>query len=195
METEPAIPASDGAHDAEQAATMEAIVRKAVSYLHLEREDPDRTYTPVLVQMLDLLPQAADAHVEAMFNAMTTEDRVRLGILARETKKAAETALKSTLSILDRIQKGAETSVLGDMNVNNQDNISGAGWRATKTTRTNASLSDAQAFYEELQKNGRYDLLQRRLSSKAIEAYVEEHGDTPAGVNLFSELVVTFYRK
>lgn len=53
------------------------------------------------------------------------------------------------------------------------------------STRTTASLGDPAAFMNFVIANEEFDLLERRASSTAVQAYVKEHdGVLPPGVNL-----------
>jgi hypothetical protein len=52
------------------------------------------------------------------------------------------------------------------------------------STTWKSPLQDADAFMRFVIENEEFDLLERRASSTAVRAYVEEHNHLPSGVNL-----------
>ena len=50
--------------------------------------------------------------------------------------------------------------------------------------RSNASLSDPDAFMDYVAEHGLYELMDRRANSTACREFAEEHGELPPGVKL-----------
>lgn len=57
-----------------------------------------------------------------------------------------------------------------------------------------ASCGDWDAFWSMIQQTGRFDMLEKRVSSKAVREFKEETGDLPPGVSIHSERVVRVRR-
>ena len=57
-----------------------------------------------------------------------------------------------------------------------------------------ASCADWDALWSCIQQTGRFDLLEKRVASKAVREYREENGDLPPGVSIHSERVVRVRR-
>jgi hypothetical protein len=53
--------------------------------------------------------------------------------------------------------------------------------------KTRAKAEDWALIHEFMAKNGRFDLLQRRLSDSVVKQFVEETGMTPPGITVFQE--------
>jgi len=53
-----------------------------------------------------------------------------------------------------------------------------------RTTRANASVADFEALKSFVLDHDAWELLQARVSTPAVEAYLEDTGDLPPGVNL-----------
>lgn len=56
--------------------------------------------------------------------------------------------------------------------------------------KTRAKADDWGLAHEFMAKNGRLDMLQRRLSDAAIKQFIEDTGITPPGISVFQEYEV-----
>lgn len=61
-------------------------------------------------------------------------------------------------------------------------------------TQYKASTNDWPTVWQFIADNGRFDFLEKRLSSKTINEYIEEAGDPPPGINVNAELKVVVRR-
>lgn len=57
-----------------------------------------------------------------------------------------------------------------------------------------ASCGDWDALWTMIQTTGRFDFLEKRVSSKAVREFKEETGELPPGVSIHSERVVRIRR-
>src|SRR5690606_4698555 len=87
---------------------------------------------------------------------------------------------------MDRI----EAWLLENMDKVGADQFKAASGVAYIQTKTRASCADWATFWNYLQENGRFDLMEKRLSSKAIGDMLEETGELPPGVNIHRERTV-----
>jgi hypothetical protein len=78
-------------------------------------------------------------------------------------------------------------SVLGEigafMSANNLENLRTKAGTASRKIKYTATVADAELFME-LVKAGNYDLIERRANSTAVQQWVRDHNELPAGVNL-----------
>jgi hypothetical protein len=70
------------------------------------------------------------------------------------------------------------------MDANNLENLKTAAGTCYISIRHTASVQDADAFMKFVIEQQQFDLLERRASSTAVRAYVEDHNSLPAGVSL-----------
>lgn len=70
------------------------------------------------------------------------------------------------------------------MDAHNLENLKTAAGTCYISTRWSASVQDPDAFINFIKETQNFDLLERRASSTAVKAYVEEHNSLPTGVNL-----------
>lgn len=82
----------------------------------------------------------------------------------------------------------------GDMlellNKNGVDSMSTAVGTAYKTTRTTASLEDAESFIDFVTETGRIELLDRRANITSVQEYYEECEEYPPGVKINALMTV-----
>jgi hypothetical protein len=70
------------------------------------------------------------------------------------------------------------------MEANKLENLKTEHGTCYTSTKTSASLADADAFMKFVIDNKMFDLLDRRANATAVKAYVEEHKGLPPGVSL-----------
>jgi hypothetical protein len=56
------------------------------------------------------------------------------------------------------------------------------------------NCSDWPSLWEFLAQSGRFDMLEKRISIKAVQEYYEQTGELPPGVNVNPELKVVIRR-
>lgn len=56
-----------------------------------------------------------------------------------------------------------------------------------RQTTTKASIADASEFLPWVRENDALDMLQKRVTVKAVTDYIEETGETPPGITIYRE--------
>ena len=101
--------------------------------------------------------------------------------------KRTEESLKDEMSRIEYTLK----DIMGQLGT--ESVRTGAGTAYLKETMF-VSTSDKTAFFDYLQQNDRWDLLDIRGSKKNIEEYMLEEGDIPPGIEVRRELTVGIRR-
>lgn len=93
---------------------------------------------------------------------------------------AKDKELKSKLEMLDGefIKAFTET---GTTSIKTADGI------VFRQTNTKATIADTSAFFPWVAENDAFDMLQKRVTVKAVTDYLEEHGEAPPGVTVYRE--------
>lgn len=94
------------------------------------------------------------------------------------------------------------TTAMSEVEVRVLDYLQKQGAESTRTshgtcyrsTRTSYSLSDAASFRDWCEAEGRFDLMESRVSKSALEDFMQDGGTLPPGVKVSSEVVVGFRR-
>jgi hypothetical protein len=66
---------------------------------------------------------------------------------------------------------------------------------AYMSTRNSATVSDREAFFDDVKDNGAWELIEGRASKIAVEQHREANDDLPPGISYSSTKVVNFRRK
>lgn len=107
-----------------------------------------------------------------------------------ELKKAYDQEDQVLKDKMDRL----ETWLMETMQNTNATQLGTAHGTAYIQTQYKASCSDWPTFWAFVADNGRFDMLEKRVSSKTVNEYIEETGDAPPGVNVAAELKVVVRR-
>ena len=106
--------------------------------------------------------------------------------------------LKKAYEQEDEILKGKmerlETWLMETMQKSGAKQLGSEHGTAYLQTQYKASCSDWSTFWQFIADNGRFDMLEKRVSSKTVNEYIEETGEAPPGVNVSSELKVVVRR-
>lgn len=147
--------------------------------------------------LLDILATLEDDEARAGYIELLPADQLAVFYLGlRDVKKQIEDHAKKLAEPMTTGMELIQQKFLADMNQSGETTKSGNGWRATKSIKTNCTMPDPQAFYAFLEQTGRYDMLQKRLSSSVVLDYQSENsGALPPGVNANQFNTVTFYTK
>jgi len=100
--------------------------------------------------------------------------------LIRAMEKKHEEELQKPKEILQKLA-GIIHRFMDENSLENLRTKTGTCYISTKWT---ASVEDPDAFMKFVIESKNFDLLERRASSTAVRAYVEDHKHLPAGVNL-----------
>lgn len=110
----------------------------------------------------------------------------------------ARSALKAEYEARDRELReqmdAREAWLLDALNTIGADSVKGTAGTAYITTQVRSSCADWHLFHEWIGRNGRFDLLEKRVSQKPIRDMLENGDELPPGISTFTERVVTVRR-
>jgi len=112
---------------------------------------------------------------------------VEVFLAVREKLKAMDDAHE--LLRKEWVEKKEKLSgwLLNFLDTNGLENAKTPSGTVHTTTRSSATLADADAFMRFVIDNNEYDLLDRRANATAVKEFVKSHdGSLPPGVNLSS---------
>ena len=93
-------------------------------------------------------------------------------------------------------QEKIEIEFLRRFNKRGIDNVSARGiGTAYRSVRASAKVSDWNSLLEFIQKEGAWEMLERRVSKVAVEQFKAETNDLPPGVDWGETQVINFRRK
>ena len=115
-------------------------------------------------------------------------------IALRDKKAELSTAFKEKIAGLDNALNALEVILLEKLNELGMDSARGSTGTVYKSKRTSATVADWDYTLSYIQKNGLWNMLERRVSKQAVEQYKEEHGDLPPGINWREEITVNIRR-
>lgn len=112
----------------------------------------------------------------------------------RDKKAELKAKFTKDTEALDHALEVAENAILAFFNEHGMDSASCANGTAYKSTRTSATVADWDAALEFIKTGERWEMLERRVSKAAVEAYVESEGDLPPGVNWKADVTINVRR-
>jgi len=80
--------------------------------------------------------------------------------------------------------------LLGHLQAVGAENVGTAAGTVYKTTKKSASIADMTAFWTYVVTQGDFDMVDKKANVTAVEAYIEEHGVQPPGINYTTKDVV-----
>lgn len=119
--------------------------------------------------------------------APTVDDQVAKFIQIRDVLKELEEAYEAKRKPLLEAKEAISGWLMEFLEENKLVNANTKHGTVHTTTRSHASLPDAQAFMDFVISGSRFDLLDRRANATAVKEYVKDNsGQLPPGVNLTS---------
>lgn len=119
---------------------------------------------------------------------MPTVDKLVAGYrLLRAQKKAIQDKHKQELAPYNAKLYKLEAGLLAILNRAGADNIKTPDGTVYKTEITTAKVVDFDTMLDYVIKNDVTGLLERRVSTQAVQEYMEEHGSPPPGVSISTE--------
>jgi hypothetical protein len=102
--------------------------------------------------------------------------------------------LKKAYDEEDTVLKGQmeklETWLMTQMQNTGATQLGSAHGTAYQQTVFKGNCSDWPSFWNWLAENGRFDMMEKRVSVKTIQEYYQESGEMPPGINVNPELRV-----
>lgn len=94
----------------------------------------------------------------------------------------------------DKLDK-LEIAAMSKLEEASANSITVDGCTVYKQTSTKSSCGSWPDFWAFVQETGRFDMMEKRLSNKSIEQYLDETGDLPPGVSIHRESKAIFRSK
>lgn len=93
------------------------------------------------------------------------------------------------LALKEKMDK-LEVWLMSNMKAMNATQIGSTYGTAYQQTVFKGNCSDWPTFWNWLAENGRFDMMEKRISTKTIQEYYQESGEMPPGINVSPELRV-----
>lgn len=119
--------------------------------------------------------------------SLTPPQAVKVYLGVRDAREARKRQYEADVLPLDALLDQLGQHLQAYMNSNGLKSVPTEHGHAIQVTKTNATVSDWDAFYQFLLQTGRLDFLQKRVASTALAEYVEETTTAPPGVSFFVE--------
>lgn len=115
----------------------------------------------------------------------TLKDLIQQYVDLRRKKTELAEQQKEAMAPYNSAMMGLENVFMAEMDKAGVDSVSardvGTIYRSTRSTVTVADFEALKAFVLE---HGAWELLQARANAPAVEAYLEDTGELPPGINL-----------
>lgn len=125
---------------------------------------------------------------------MNITELVERYLKLRDKKADLKAEFDKKTEAINNALEMAENALLAFFNANGMDSASCPLGTAYKSTRTSATVADWDAALGFIRERELWNLLERRVAKKEVEAYVETEGDLPPGVNWRSDVTINVRR-
>lgn len=125
---------------------------------------------------------------------MKLSEAVELYISLRDKKAEIVAEAKSRTDPIQEKLDSLEVKLLAAFQQAGMDSVKTSAGTAYTTTRTTMSVADRDSFVSHIREKGLIELLDVRVNKAAAEAYADEHGELPPGINARTERVVNVRR-
>jgi hypothetical protein len=129
-----------------------------------------------------------------MMEGQSVEALVERYIKMRDTKDKLKKAYAKKIEPLENAMEQIEGLLLKMFESTGIDSAKCGSGTAYKSRRCSATVADWDAALTHIIKNQAWSMLEKRVSKEAVDAYREEYGDLPPGINWREELVVNVRR-
>ena len=107
-----------------------------------------------------------------------------------ELKQQHAEELKRFTNALTKI----EQTILAEFNDTGQESAKTSNGTAYRSTRTSAKVADRDAFFDFVKSNDAFDFLESRANKNAVEAYLDENGELPPGIDVTRVITINIRR-
>lgn len=125
---------------------------------------------------------------------MNLEVLVTKYIAARDKKQAIMDEAKQKAAKIDAVLEKIEGVILQSFNETGAESVKTAMGTAYKSTRTSVTVADWDAALNFIREGEHWEMLERRVSKKAVEEFKEETGDFPPGLSTRVEVTINVRR-
>lgn len=115
-------------------------------------------------------------------------------ILLRDRKSQIKAKYEAEAAEVQAVMDKIEAVLLKTFDEAGIESVKTAAGTAYRSTRTQASVADWDAFLSFVQQHGAWEMLERRCSKSAVEQFKSANDDLPPGLNWREERVVNIRR-
>jgi len=113
---------------------------------------------------------------------LTTDQLIERYVTIRDGKAELEAAHKQKTARFNRAMEKIENLLMARLDAEGEESKRTPHGTCYKAVHTRAKVSDRDAFLHFVTEHDAWDFVESRVNGKAVEKYVEEHGDVPPGV-------------
>lgn len=128
---------------------------------------------------------------KAKLSELTFDQMAALRLKLNDQIKEAEAAVSAIKVKREKI----DTEFLRRFNEQGLQNVKTKHGTPYILERTSVSVADKDAFWSWMEANNAFDFMEVRASKKMVDAFKEEHGDLPPGLNWNASLTIGMTRK
>ena len=125
---------------------------------------------------------------------MKISDLVAAYIKARDKEAAIKAEYEAKKAPVEDLRKKIEAKLLGVMNESGMESIRTEFGTAYKSVRASCSVADWDEFFNFVQRDEAWHMLEHRASKTAVEQYRDVEKRLPPGLNWSETLIVNFRR-
>lgn len=130
------------------------------------------------------LPIAAAATATAL---VSDEKLVQVYVKIRDAIKEISAENAKRLEKIVAQQELVANELLQRMNQRGNEGFKTEYGTVYRAETVRCSVASEETLFDWIKEHDAFDMLERRVKSTAVQAYIKEHGITPPGVNVFRE--------
>lgn len=125
---------------------------------------------------------------------MKIDELVEKYVALRDRKSVLKAEYDGKVAKIDEVMDRVEAALLKYFDEIGVENVKTKAGTAYKSTRTSATVADWDSFLGFVQQQEAWEMLEHRVSKKAVEEYKAANEDLPPGVNWRAEVTVNVNR-
>lgn len=125
---------------------------------------------------------------------MKLDELIGKYIAAREKKAELTAAYKEKTAKIDMVLDKIEAALLAQFATLGTDSVKTQHGTAYKSTKTSYQVADWDSTLEFIKQNELWHMLERRVAKAGVDAYKDETGAIPPGLNSRTEVTVNIRR-
>lgn len=125
---------------------------------------------------------------------MNLSELVEKYIIVRDKKASLKADYEAKVSVVDQAMEKIEALILSSFAESGTESCRTESGTAYKTTRLYANVADWDIALEHIKRTENWSMLEKRVSKKAVEEYMEANEEAPPGVSTRTEVVINVRR-
>ena len=129
-----------------------------------------------------------------MTKSISVNEVIKKYVFVRDQKELLDKEYKDKIKEFKLVLGKLEAWIKAKADKDGVESFKSISGTAYITTVSHVSVGNWDAILGFIREHNAYDMLQKRLSKTAVCSHIEEHGDTPPGVDYSSEMKVNIRR-